>query len=73
MSRARGPHSPIVVYAEVRSTIWARAVGRQVVGEPLEVGHAVRAAGDHAVAVVRQPHHGEVGAEAARWRRAPGV
>ena len=63
MSRARGPHSPIVVNAEVWST--TAAPGGQVVGEPLEVRHAVQAAGDHAVAVVGQPHHGEVGAEAA--------
>jgi hypothetical protein len=52
MSRARGPHSPIVVNAEVWSTI-AGAVG-QVVGEPLEVRHSVQAAGDHPVAVVGQ-------------------
>ncbi len=63
MSRARGPHSPIVVNAEVWSTT-AAPVG-QVVGEPLEVCHAVRAAGDDAEVVVAQPHHGEVRAEAA--------
>ena len=42
-----------------------RAVVRHPVGEPLAVDHAVRAAGDHPEPVVGQPHHGEVGAEAA--------
>ena len=41
------------------------AVGRGPVGEPLAVGHAVRAAGDDAEPVVRQTHHGQVGPEAA--------
>ena len=42
------------------------------VGEPLAVDHAVRAAGHDAEVVVAEPHHGEVGDEAARARRAPG-
>ena len=36
-----------------------------VVLEPLEVAHAVRAAGDHAEVVIAEAHDGEVGAEAA--------
>jgi hypothetical protein len=36
-----------------------------VVAEPLDVGHAVRAAGDHAEVVLGQPHDREVGLEAA--------
>ena len=49
MSRARGPHRPSVVHADVRSVTVA-PVG--VVGDPLQVGHAVRAAGDDAEVVV---------------------
>ena len=64
MSRARGPQSPIVHQLEVRSSIRA-AVGRQVVGEPLLVGHPVRAAGDDAEAVLGHPHDRQVGLEAA--------
>ena len=50
---------------ERRGLVDDLGVAFEVVGEPLEVGHAVRAARDDAVAVVRQAHHREVGAEAA--------
>ena len=45
-----------------------RAVLGQVVAVPLEVRHPVGAAGDHAEVLVAEPHHGEVGAEAAARR-----
>ena len=44
------------------------AVLGQVVAVPLQVGHAVRAARDHAEVLVAEPHHGEVRAEAAARR-----
>ena len=60
-----GAWAPQPDRGERRGLVDDRGPGGQVVGEPLEVRHAVQAAGDHAVAVVGQPHHGEVGAEAA--------
>ena len=60
-----GAWAPQPDRGERRGLVDDRGPGGQVVGEPLEVGHAVQAPGDHAVAVVGQPHHGEVGAEAA--------
>ena len=65
MSRARGPQRPIVETSSVRSVSVVAPSSAQVVGEPLAVGHAVRAAGDDAEVVVAEPHHGQVGAEAA--------
>ena len=66
MSRATGPHRPMVEISSVRSV---RVVGAVVVGSwsanHCAVGHAVRAAGDHPEVVVAEAHHGEVGAEAA--------
>ena len=64
MSRARGPHRPIVETSSVRSVMVVAVVG-QLVAEPLQVGPAVGAAGDDAEVVVAQPHHGQVGEEAA--------
>ena len=63
MSRALGPHRPIVEISSVRSV--ERGLADEVVREPLPVGRAVRATGDDAEVVVAQPHHGQVGAEAA--------
>ena len=68
MSRARGPHSPSVVHADVRSVTCALPSGH-VVGDPLEVGHAVQAAGHHAELLVAEPQDREVGAEAAARRQ----
>ena len=51
---------------EVRSKTWASP--SEVVAEPLQVGHPVRAAGDDAEVVVGQPHDRQVGAEAAARR-----
>ena len=65
MSRARGPHSPSVVHALVWSWTCAEPSGGQVVGEPLEVGHPVGAAGDDAERVVGQAHDRQVLLEAA--------
>ena len=65
MSRARGPQRPMVVTLVGQVGQRRRRRPGQVVGEPLAVDHAVRAAGDHPEVVVAQPHHGEVGAEAA--------
>ena len=48
-------------------------VGRQVVGEPLLVGRAVRAAGDDAEELLAEPHDREVGLEAAARREDRGV
>ena len=67
MSRARGPQRPIVqCRRQVRDP--GAAVLGQVVGEPLQVGHAVRAAGHDAELLVAEPHDREVGAEAAARR-----
>ena len=62
-----GPRAP---QADRRDVVGAvgqrrRAVVGQLVAEPLAVGHAVRAAGDDAEVVLAQPHHGQVGEEAA--------
>ena len=65
MSRAFGPQMPMVETSSVTSVSVVAVVVGQVVGERLAVGHAVRAAGDDAEVVVAEPHHGEVGAEAA--------
>ena len=65
MSRARGPQMPIVETSSVRSVSVVAPSSGSVVGEPLAVGHAVRAAGDDAEVVVAEPHHGQVGPEAA--------
>ena len=44
------------------------AVGRRVVGVPLQVGHAVRAAGDDAELLVAEPHDRQVALERAARR-----
>ena len=40
-------------------------VGRQLVGEPLQVGHAVQPSGDDAEVLVAEPHDRQIGAKAA--------
>ena len=66
MSRARGPQSP-TVHQRRGEVVDPRAVV-QVVGEPLLVGHAVRAAGDDAEDLVVHPHDRQVGLEVAARR-----
>ena len=68
MSRARGPHRPIVAPGRREVGDLRAAVAREVVGEPLEVGHAVRAARDDAEPLVAEPHDRQVGLEAAARR-----
>ena len=53
-SRARGPHSPIVVHAFVDVVELGRAVRRQRVREDLLVAHAHAAAGHDPEPVVRR-------------------
>ena len=62
-----GPRAPQPDRGERRGQVddLGRAVGRQVVAEPLAVEVAVRAAGDDPEAVLGQPHDRQVGAEAA--------
>ena len=68
MSRARGPHRPSVVQPVVTSESWALPSAGEVVGEPLLVGRAVGAAGDHPEELLAEPHDREVGLEAAAGR-----
>ena len=62
-----GPRSPDADGGHVVGEVGERRGARlgQVSREPGPVGHAVRAAGDDPEVVVAQPHHREVGAEAA--------
>ena len=68
MSRARGPQSPSVDHAGREVGELRRPVRREVVGEPLVVGHPVRASGDDAEVLVAEPHDREVGLEASARR-----
>ena len=66
MSRARGPQMPIVDTSSVRSVrSWSPSSSGRWPANHGPVGHAVGAAGDDPEVVVAQPHHGQVGAEAA--------
>ena len=65
MSRARGPHSPIVVNELVASNSCAEPSVGQRVGEDLPVAHAHAAAGHDAEPVVREAHDREVGEDPA--------
>ena len=60
-----GLRAPEADGGEVVGLLGERGAIDEVVAEPLAVGRTVRAAGDHAEVVVAEPHHGEVGAEAA--------
>ena len=72
-SRARGPQSPKVAQAEVRSLSLRRAVTNEAVDEPLFLGHAGGAAGDDPESIGTEAHDGEVALEAAPFVEQRGV